>query len=99
MNYAQIAASLIAALTFAALAVGRVPRYQMNRAAMALVGAGLVLALGVLTLPQAEATIDLSTLILLLSMMVINAVLELGGFFSWIGGIGHCTGEFADDFA
>jgi len=67
------------------LAIGRIPRFPLNRAAMALLGAGLALALGAITFEQAVTTIDLSTIVLLLSMMVINAVLELAGFFSWVG--------------
>ncbi|MCW1971006.1 MAG: SLC13 family permease [Anaerolineae bacterium] len=85
MQNAQIAAGMIALLTFVALAVGRVPGLRLNRAAIAMVAAGVVMVTGVLTLEQAEKTIDLSTIFLLLSMMVINAVLELAGFFTWVG--------------
>lgn len=81
----QIGASAIALLTFVALALGEIPGLKLNRATIALVGAGATLIFGVLDLPQAESTIDLSTLILLLSMMIINAVLELAGFFTWVG--------------
>ena len=42
MTYPQIAAILIALVTFTALAAGRIPKYPVNRAAMALIGAGLV---------------------------------------------------------
>lgn len=85
MQTTQIAAGIIALLTFVALAVGRVPGLRLNRAAIAMVAAGVVMVTGVLTLEQAEKTIDLSTIFLLLSMMVINAVLELAGFFTWVG--------------
>ena len=85
MTYPQLAASAVALVTFVSLAIGRIPRLPINRAAMALIGAGLVLALGAITFQQAEGTIDISTIVLLLSMMVINAVLELAGFFAWVG--------------
>ncbi|BCX02948.1 MAG: anion transporter [Candidatus Roseilinea sp.] len=78
-------AAVIALITFIALALGEVPGFKLNRATIAMIGAGAVLVFGVLTLPEAERTIDLGTLILLLSMMIINAVLELSGFFTWVG--------------
>lgn len=85
MSSTQILSALVAALTFVALASGEVPRLRLNRATIALVGAAALLVLGVVTLKQAERAIDLSTIFLLLSMMVINAVLELAGFFNWVG--------------
>ncbi|MDW8352112.1 MAG: anion transporter [Anaerolineae bacterium] len=78
-------AAVIALVTFIALALGEVPGLKLNRATIAMIGAGAVLVFGVLTLSEAERTIDLGTLILLLSMMIINAVLELSGFFTWVG--------------
>jgi Na+/H+ antiporter NhaD/arsenite permease-like protein len=84
-DYAPIASAIIAALTFVALAVGKLPRLQMNRAAIALAGAGLILVLNVVSFEEAMRSIDLSTIFLLLSMMVVNAVLELAGFFTWVG--------------
>lgn len=78
-------AAVIALVTFVALALGEVPGLKLNRATIAMIGAGAVLVFGVLTLAEAERTIDLGTLILLLSMMIINAVLELSGFFTWVG--------------
>lgn len=78
-------AAVIALITFIALALGEIPGLKLNRATIAMIGAGAVLVFGVLTLSEAERTIDLGTLILLLSMMIINAVLELSGFFTWVG--------------
>ena len=72
-------------MTFIALAAGSVPLLRLNRAAIAIVGAGALLALGVVSLTQASGTIDPNTLLLLVSMMMINAVLELAGFFNWAG--------------
>ncbi len=85
MIYSEIAAGLVAAVTFIALAVGSVPMLRLNRAGIAVVGACALLALNVVTLTQSAQTIDPSTLLLLMSMMMINAVLELGGFFNWAG--------------
>lgn len=83
----QIVASVVALATFVVLAAGSVPRLGLNRATLSLVGAALLLAFGVITWPEAERTLDLSTLLLLFSMMVINAVLELAGFFTWAGNL------------
>jgi Na+/H+ antiporter NhaD/arsenite permease-like protein len=83
----QITATVIALLTFVGLAIGEVPGLRLNRATIALVGAGAIAIFGVVTLKQAESTIDLSTLVLLLSMMIINAVLELSGFFTFVGNL------------
>lgn len=87
MEFRQIAATMIAAATFTALAIGGVPGLRVSRAAIALLGAGAVLALGVVPMRDALKTIDLHTIVLLLSMMVINAVLELSGFFTWVGNL------------
>lgn len=83
----QIGAVSIALVTFVGLAIGNVPGLKLNRAAIAMIGAGAMILFGIVTLRQAESTIDLSTIILLLSMMIINAVLELAGFFTWVGNV------------
>lgn len=83
----QIGAAVIALLTFVALALGEIPGLKLNRATIAMVGAGATLILGVLSLKDAESTIDLNTIILLLSMMIISAVLELAGFFTKVGNL------------
>jgi Na+/H+ antiporter NhaD/arsenite permease-like protein len=81
----QIASAAVALAVFVALAAGGVPFFRLNRAAIAMLGAAALLALGVVSMAQAERAVDLGTLVLLLSMMVINGVLELGGFFTWAG--------------
>lgn len=83
----QIGAAIIAIGTFIGLALGEIPGLKLNRATIAMVGAGATLIFGVLTLKQAESTIDLNTIILLLSMMIISAVLELTGFFTKVGNL------------
>ncbi|MBF0283783.1 MAG: anion transporter [Magnetococcales bacterium] len=74
-------------LTLGGVAVGRIPRWRMNRATIALVGAvGLILT-GALTLDQAFRAIDLNTLALLLGMMILNANLRIAGFFRLAAGV------------
>jgi len=72
-------------LTFLGVAAGRIPRFRMNRAAMALIGATLLIALGAIPLDRAYGAVDGNTLVLLFSMMVLNANLRLSGFFDLIG--------------
>jgi Na+/H+ antiporter NhaD/arsenite permease-like protein len=75
---------LVVACTIAGIAVGRWPLLRANRTTITLIGAALLLAIGALSLPQAYATIDLGTLLLLFSMMVLNGHLYLAGFFGLI---------------
>lgn len=74
----------IVALTYATVAIGRVPRLRMNRATIALVGSAALIAAGALTQEQAFHAIDLGTLILLGAMMVLNVNLRLSGFFNLV---------------
>jgi len=73
--------ALIAGLTLVGVAVGRWPWLKMNRATIALVGATLLVALGVLPLERAYHTVDWNTIVLLFAMMVLNVNLRLAGFF------------------
>ncbi len=75
--------AVLAAL--AAIAAGRLPRLRMNRATIALAAAALLVAAGSIGLEEAFAAIDLGTVCLLLSMMVIVANLRLSGFFEAAG--------------
>ncbi|QBB71038.1 anion transporter [Pseudolysobacter antarcticus] len=74
---------IVFALTYLGLAIGKVPGTRMDRAAIALVGATLMLCLGVLTLREAVAadSIDYETLLLLFGMMVLVGFLQLSGVF------------------
>lgn len=68
-------------IAYFGLALGYLPGLRMNRAAIALVGAGFLVALNVLTLRQAWDAIDTETIVFLLSMMIVNASLSAAGFF------------------
>ncbi|MGH7169612.1 MAG: anion transporter [Gemmataceae bacterium] len=75
--------SIIFILTYAGLALGKIPGLRMDRAGIALVGATLMLVTGILTLQEAVSpqSIDYETLILLLGMMIVVGCLRLSGFF------------------
>lgn len=76
----------IVLMTYAGVAVGYIPRLQMNRATIALVGAATLIALGALSEEEAIAALDVGTILLLGAMMVINNNLRLAGFFELVGG-------------
>jgi Na+/H+ antiporter NhaD/arsenite permease-like protein len=78
---ATIAAVAIFAATYLVLAIGKLPGYHLDRAGAALLGASLMVWLGVLTLDEAYGAIDFDTVALLLGMMIVVANLRLSGFF------------------
>ncbi len=69
------------ALTYAALAWGRVPGLQTDRAGIAWAGAAAMLAFGLIKFEAAVAAIDFATIALLLGMMIVVGALRLSGFF------------------
>lgn len=84
MEAVQIFTAAVASLTLLGVALGRLPALKMNRATIALVGATLLVAGGVLSLDQAYRAVDWNTLLLLFGMMVLNVNLRAGGFFQWV---------------
>jgi Na+/H+ antiporter NhaD/arsenite permease-like protein len=79
-----IIAWLIFLASYLVFAIGRLPGTKIDRPAMAVIGAVLMFAFGVLGPKQAIASVDFATLVLLFSMMLIVASLHLAGFFEWI---------------
>jgi Na+/H+ antiporter NhaD/arsenite permease-like protein len=57
---------------------------RLNRAIVALLGAGLMIVLGLLTQEQAIAGVDFNTLALLIGMMLIVAVARRSGIFQYV---------------
>jgi Na+/H+ antiporter NhaD/arsenite permease-like protein len=84
-----VAAGVIFVGSYLALAIGRIPGLNIDRAGIALVGAGLMVASGALPLEDAYKAVDLDTITLLLGMMIVVASLRLSGFFAaanaWVG--------------
>jgi Na+/H+ antiporter NhaD/arsenite permease-like protein len=81
MDWKLTVTAVIAGLTLVGVAVGRWPGLRMNRATIALVGATLLVALGILPLEQAYHAVDWNTIVLLLAMMILNVNLRVAGFF------------------
>jgi Na+/H+ antiporter NhaD/arsenite permease-like protein len=80
-----VTAALIFAFTYIAFSVGRVPGLRSDRVAAAIVGGVLLVALGVLSVKEAQAAVDGATLGLLFGMMVLSAALDASGTFALLG--------------
>lgn len=70
--------------TYLFMAIGKLPGLHLDRAGAALLGACLMVWLGVLTLEEAYAIVDFNTIALLLGMMIVVANLRLSGFFALV---------------
>jgi di/tricarboxylate transporter len=82
VNGQRVAAGVIFVGSYIALAIGRIPGLSIDRAGIALIGAGLMVASGALPLEDAYKAVDLDTITLLLGMMIVVASLRLSGFFA-----------------
>ena len=76
----------ILALTYAGIALGRVPGLKLDRTGIALLGAiGAMIAGGIST-PQIVSFINWPTIFLLFGFFVISAQLQLSGFYHFVAG-------------
>ena len=71
-------------LTYLGIALGRVPGLVIDRVGIALLGAIAMVTFGIVTTENAVRSIDLPTILLLYSLMIISAQLRLGGFYTWL---------------
>jgi Na+/H+ antiporter NhaD/arsenite permease-like protein len=74
-------------VVYVGMILGRLPRLQLDRTGVALLGAIALLATGALEFNEAVASVDTTTLALLFGLMVLSAQLRLGGFYArvtWI---------------
>ena len=72
-------------LTYIGIALGEFPRLRSNRTTVTLIGVGALLVTRQIAFQQMGGFLDLNTLVLLFGMMVINANLQLAGFFRLAG--------------
>ncbi len=70
------------AVVYLGMFLGELPRLQVDRAGVALLGAIVLLVTGAVTLEQAMAHVDVPTLALLFGMMVLSAQLRMGGVYA-----------------
>lgn len=80
-----LAATVVFAATYLAIAIGRVPPLRLDRTGAAIVGAVLMVEFGGLPLAEAWSAIDYQTLVLLFGMMVVIAHLRFARFFVTVG--------------
>ncbi len=80
-NGKTAAAALVFVATYVIIAIGKLPGYQLDRAGAALLGASVMVGLGVVSLNSAYRAIDFDAITLLLGMMIVVANLRLSGFF------------------
>jgi len=71
-------------ITYAGVALGRVPRLTIDRTGIALLGAIGMVLVRALTPEEALEAIHIPTLLLLYGLMVVSAQLRLGGFYTWL---------------
>ena len=85
-NWAVLAVFL---LVYVGMFLGGLPRLQLDRSGVAVLGAIAVIAILGMPLEEAARSIDLPTLALLFAFMLISAQLRLGGFYTattrWVG--------------
>lgn len=69
-------------VVYAGMFLGELPRLQVDRAGVALLGAIALLVTGAVPLERAVAHVDVPTMALLFGMMVLSAQLRLGGVYT-----------------
>lgn len=68
-------------IVYLGMILGGLPRLQLDRTGVALLGAIAIVGTGVMTPEQAAQSIHLPTIVLLFAFMVISAQMRLGGFY------------------
>jgi len=84
MSFHNWLSLIIIFLTLAGVAIGRYPVLRMNRTTIVLVGSTILIIAGAIPLEKAYQAIDMNTIVLLFSMMVLNINLRLAGFFGLV---------------
>ena len=79
----MIAALSIFATTYVLMSRPHWPLLRLDRPSAALIGAVLMVGVGVLTPEQAYRAVDWNTIVLLLGMFLLSGCLRLAGFFEW----------------
>ena len=97
MSPTSAASLAILILTYAGLAIGRIPGLRLDRAGIAFLGGAAMIAFGPLTFEEAFRAIDYDTVALLLGMMIVVAHLKVSGAFRALGALAieHAHRPFA----
>ena len=83
-EFARLAAYIIFLCSYLVFALGKFPGMKIDRPGAAIIGAVLMVAVGVVRPADALRFIDFGTIVLLFSMMLLVAYLHLDGFFDWV---------------
>jgi Na+/H+ antiporter NhaD/arsenite permease-like protein len=86
MGHPPLLPLILFVLTYAGLALGRVPGLALDRTGFAVLGALAFLATGSITLEQAKQAVDAPTLAVLFGMMLLSAQYRQSGLYAAIGG-------------
>src|SRR5262249_46393626 len=79
-----LAAYLIFLGSYVVFALGKFPGMKIDRPCPTIIAAALMVAFRIVGAPEALASIDFATVVLLFSMMLIVANLRVAGVFDWI---------------
>ncbi len=71
-------------LVYVGMVLGGLPHVKLNRSGVALLGAIAVIGIGAISTEDAARAVDLPTMLLLFSFMVVSAQMRLGGFYTSI---------------
>jgi Na+/H+ antiporter NhaD/arsenite permease-like protein len=82
-----LAVTLIFTGSYFVFALGKFPWMKIDRPGAAIIGAVLMVAFRIVGPPEALASIDFATIVLLFSMMLVVANLRIGGFFERVAEI------------
>lgn len=75
----------IVTLTYIGIALGEFKPWRANRTTLTLIGVGALLIFRQITFEQIGGFLNIDTLVLLFGMMIVNANLQLAGFFRLAG--------------
>jgi Na+/H+ antiporter NhaD/arsenite permease-like protein len=84
--HAKLAVTVIFALTYLGIALGRVPGLKLNRTGIALLGAIAIMLFSGLETNAVAGLINWPTILLLFGFFVLSAQLRLSGFFDKVAG-------------
>jgi Na+/H+ antiporter NhaD/arsenite permease-like protein len=70
--------------SYLVFALGKFPGMRIDRPGMAIIGAVLMFAFGALRPSDALHFVDLGTVVLMFSMMLLVAYLHIAGIFEWV---------------
>ena len=74
---------IIFTVTYAGIAVGGIPGLALDRTGIALLGAIAMIVSGAISMTDAARAVDIPTIVLLYSLMVLSSQFSIGGFYTW----------------